>query len=398
MLLLVVALGHGRLVLLSLHELATNTAGVLVTDLVDLDGVISAVEGDDETAVLVIGLSGDQLGVESQDVHVLLEHLLHVKLGHLRLESNNRSHRVLLSSVTVVIGDSLVLHGGSGLSESDGHLLDAKGMLVPGLGVIITVVDKAVSAEDGHGVTAFQVSGLVVVFSSHGHAWAVSENRGLGQLLSLQQHGEGEATGVGGVDFLNFNRVVRHEVVQSVVLVTTIIRSILPQDGEGKNLAVVVQERLQILVGTATLKLHFDVVLEFSQIWGVLLHVDHSTGSSERIIGISFRGAKVKTFVGIEGASKLVAVDNSENTAVDIQIHGDGEILPVIDIVDTGLGNLVTLEEDSLRNTRVLNTVLNDVEGVVIQVVVDDAATHTVVFVGVLNNGLLEVSFEMKHL
>lgn len=58
----------------------------------------------------------------------------------------------------------------------------------------------------------------------------------------------------------------------------------------------------------------------------------------------------------------------------------------------------MALEEDTLGNTRVLNTVLNDVEGIVIEVVVDDAATNTVVLVRVLNNGLLEIGFEVKHL
>ena len=74
---------------LALHELATNTAGVLVANLVHLDGVVTAVEGDDELTVLIIGLSGDELGVEAEDVHILLEHLLHVDLRGLLLEGND---------------------------------------------------------------------------------------------------------------------------------------------------------------------------------------------------------------------------------------------------------------------------------------------------------------------
>ena len=59
--LVVVVVANGVGVLLALHELATNAAGVLVADLVDLDGVVSAVEGNDEAAALIIRLSRDEL-------------------------------------------------------------------------------------------------------------------------------------------------------------------------------------------------------------------------------------------------------------------------------------------------------------------------------------------------
>jgi len=72
-------------VLLALHELTTNATRVLVADLVDLDGVVTAVEGDDETTRLIIRLGGDELRLESQNVHILLEHLFHVDLRRLGL-------------------------------------------------------------------------------------------------------------------------------------------------------------------------------------------------------------------------------------------------------------------------------------------------------------------------
>jgi hypothetical protein len=42
--------------LLALHELSTDAAGILVAHLVNLNGVISAVEGHDEAAGFIIGL------------------------------------------------------------------------------------------------------------------------------------------------------------------------------------------------------------------------------------------------------------------------------------------------------------------------------------------------------
>lgn len=75
--------------LLALHEATTNSARVLVAHLVDLHSVVTAVEGDDEGAGLIIRLGGDELGVEAHDVHVLFEHLLHVEFWWLGLEGNN---------------------------------------------------------------------------------------------------------------------------------------------------------------------------------------------------------------------------------------------------------------------------------------------------------------------
>ena len=77
--------------MLAIHELATNASAVLIADLVDQDSVIAAEERDDELAVLVIGLSRDELAVETKNMHVLLEHLLHVDPGGLRLQVSVRS-------------------------------------------------------------------------------------------------------------------------------------------------------------------------------------------------------------------------------------------------------------------------------------------------------------------
>jgi len=108
--LLVVGLGNWVLVLLALHELATNAAAVLVAHLIHLDGVVTAVERDDEGSALIIGLGGDELSVESQDVHVLFEHLLHVELGLLWLQRDDAAHGVLFSSVAHVRWRWLVLN------------------------------------------------------------------------------------------------------------------------------------------------------------------------------------------------------------------------------------------------------------------------------------------------
>lgn len=147
-LLLVVGLCDGRSVLLALHELSTGAAAVFVAHFVDLDGVVSAVEGNNETAVFVIGLGGNQFRVETEDVHVLLKHLLHVELRGLGLESNNAAQGVLFSSVAGVRRHGLVLDARRSLLELDRHLVVVEAVFVPLLGAIVAVVDKAVSSKN----------------------------------------------------------------------------------------------------------------------------------------------------------------------------------------------------------------------------------------------------------
>ena len=304
--------GDWRLVLLSLHEFAADSAAVLVADLVHLDGVVTAVEGNDEFAVLVIGLGGNELAVESEDVHVLLEHLLHVELGSLWLEGNNATHGVFLGSVAHVWLNSLVLHLRSRLAELERNLCDSFVLLVPSLGVVVTVVDKALTSINVNFLTASQVEWSVVFFGSEGHAWAVSENGCFGEHLLLKEHWEGESATVLGVDLLDFDLLVGQEVVETVVLLAAIVTVVVPEDSEGKNVAVVVEEALQVLVGATTLQLDLVVVLELSKIGRVLLHVDHGTRVDEGIVWEALWGSDITSFVGEVGLCEFVAVDDSE--------------------------------------------------------------------------------------
>lgn len=58
----------------------------------------------------------------------------------------------------------------------------------------------------------------------------------------------------------------------------------------------------------------------------------------------------------------------------------------------------MSLKEDSLRDTTVFNSVLKDMESIVVEIIINSALADTVVFCGVLNNGLLEIGLEMEHL
>jgi hypothetical protein len=58
----------------------------------------------------------------------------------------------------------------------------------------------------------------------------------------------------------------------------------------------------------------------------------------------------------------------------------------------------VSLEEDTLRNATVLNSILQDVKGVIIQIVVNSALADAVVLIGALDNGLLEIGLKVQDL
>ena len=330
-------------------------------------------------------------------MHVILEHLLHIELGSFRLKRHDTAHRVFFSSVAHVAWSGLVLHAWVRLAKLQGHLEDVLVLDIPGFGEVIAVVDQAVTAVNGDSLATFEIFWGVVLFSAERHAWAVSQDGRLGKLLLLKKHWEWESATVLGVDLLDLDGVVLEEVVQTVVLLTTVVTAVLPENFEGKYLAVVVKETFQILVRAATFQFDFVVVLVFSQIGRVLLHVDHGTSLGERIVGEVLRAADVNAFVGVECLGELIRVNDAENTGVDIQVLAELEVRPVIG--STGwVWQLVSLKEDALRDSSVLNAALNDVDGVVVEVVVEDALADPVVLVGVFNNWLLEVGFEVKHL
>ena len=383
---------------LALHELATDAARVLVAHLVHLDGVVTAVERDDELTVLVIGLSGDELGVESEDVHVLLEHFLHVNLGGLGLKVNDGGHGILVSTEARVGGDRLVLNGRGSSGELDGHLSYSELCSIPLLGEFITVKDLAVTTINLNWCATSDVCRHVVFLSTEGHTWAVSQDRLFGKLLALKELGEGGTAAVLCVDLLNLYRVVAKEKVEGVELVTTIVSHILPQDLEAEDTAVIVKEALEATVRSATLQLNLDIVLELSLVGRSLFHIDHAAGMLERIVRVVLSLSNVSTFITIVATSELVAIDDTEDTSVDIEVHAESEIRPVIVTRAIRLGKLSALEENSLRDSRVWDTRLNDVEGVILHVEVDDALPDAVVLIRVLYDGLKEVRLEVQDL
>ena len=132
--------------------------------------------------------------------------------------------------------------------------------------------------------------------------------------MLLQEHWEWESATVLGIDLLDFHRIVAQEEVESVELLTAIVTVVLPEDSEREDFTVVVEERLEVLVGSATLQLDLVVVLVFCQIGRVLLHVDHGSGVGKWVIREGLWHADVDTLICIVSLGEIVTVDNSKHS------------------------------------------------------------------------------------
>ncbi len=132
------------------------------------------------------------------------------------------------------------------------------------------------------------------------------------------------------VDLLDFDGAVRKEVVEAVVLVAAVVTVVLPHDGEGEHLAVVVEETLQVFVGTATFQHNLDVVLVLGEVWGVLLHVDHRAGVHEGVGGVVLASVQSHALIGIKTAGELVTIHDAEDATVDVKVLTTVEVFPGI--------------------------------------------------------------------
>lgn len=178
------------------------------------------------------------------------------------------------------------------------------------------------------------------------------------------------------VDLLDLDRGVGKEIVKAVVLIATVVTAVLPHDSEGEHLSVVVEEALQVFVGTATLEHDLDVVLVLGEIWGVLFHVDHRAGVHEGIIWEGLRCVQNDALVGIETAGELITIHDAEDSAVDVKVLSKVEVVPFVKFgrvarVKTWLGHQMALEEDALGDATVGDSWLSNVKGVVFEVVED---------------------------
>jgi hypothetical protein len=119
----------------------------------------------------------------------------------------------------------------------------------------------------------------------------------------------------------------------------------------------------------------------------------------EQISRVPFISIEWMSFIGIESSGEFVAVDDSEDSLVYVEVDSDVEVLPcIVFALIIGKWQFVSLQEDSLWNSGVFNFRLKDVNGVIIKEVVDSAFAGSEVLVGVFDDGFDEKGIINKYL
>lgn len=132
--------------------------------------------------------------------------------------------------------------------------------------------------------------------------------------------------------------------------------------------------------------------------WGLLV-VDHSSGVSEEILRVAFVLAKGNSLVGVESSGEVVTIYDSEHSGIDVEVDSNVEMSPgVVLALIIGQWQLVSFQENSLGHSRILNLRFKDVDGVIVEEIVDSALAGSEVFVGVLHNWLDEVGIKDQDL
>ena len=70
----------------------------------------------------------------------------------------------------------------------------------------------------------------------------------------------------------------------------------------------------------------------------------------EGVLWVVLSWADIDTLVGVVAASELVAVHDAEDTVVNVEIHADAEIGPVVVTGAIGLEQFCAFQENTLRD------------------------------------------------
>mmetsp|Transcript_27970 Transcript_27970/g.55067 ORF Transcript_27970/g.55067 Transcript_27970/m.55067 type:complete len:506 (-) Transcript_27970:221-1738(-) len=371
-----------------LEELPTDETRVALELFEDGDGVVVHVVCDNETTVLIFAGRVHKLSQITQVQAIVFHQFLKVNLGDLVDQVQEGTQRILFSTKSSVRrrfhasdGRFGVLHVqlrevGFGVSEVFDVVLLCEG---------VTAADDQLTAVHVASAADFEVLFRVVLhalFSSPSNLCNVRGNflEHLGELIPLEQRGEGVTAVVVLSDFENFDGVVSQEVMDDVRALFTVHLGVSPDTVEAKHLSVVLEE----LLSGSDIDTHLFAQASFHKLF-VLVHLLVVSGGldsmllGEGVQGVGFSFSKINTVVFEEGSGEVVAVCQAEDTAVDAEFSGDEEIVKVDKLV-VALGDAVSLDENALGDTGVLNLGLGNVHRVILQIVVDHALANAEIF------------------
>lgn len=119
----------------------------------------------------------------------------------------------------------------------------------------------------------------------------------------------------------------------------------------------------------------------------------------EMVYGHALARTQRLLHLDVEVLGKVVGILNPEDSLVEIDIGGNIEVFPTVKVHDPNFfRDFLSVDEDALRDPRVLDPRLGDVDGLVSQVIVHNAGPHSEILELRLHYCLLEVTVESKHL
>jgi hypothetical protein len=108
---------------------------------------------------------------------------------------------------------------------------------------------------------------------------------------------------------------------------------------------------------------------------------------SKEIFWVAFGTTKCNSFVLIESLGEIITINDSEDSLVYVEVHSNIQIPPgIVFALIIWEWQLVSLKENSLWNSGVLNLGLKNVDGVIVKEIVDSALSGSEILVGVFNN------------
>lgn len=131
----------------------------------------------------------------------------------------------------------------------------------------------------------------------------------------------------------------------------------------------------------ATTELHFEIFLVFLGVRRVDLEVFLNLVHLEIVDRHTFTLIEGSFHVHIELFGEVVGIINSENSLIEVDILCHIEIFPVVKFLHSNLfGDFLSVNEDALGDSGILHAGFGDVDGFVVQIVIHDARTDTVIF------------------
>mmetsp|Transcript_50666 Transcript_50666/g.141449 ORF Transcript_50666/g.141449 Transcript_50666/m.141449 type:complete len:481 (-) Transcript_50666:226-1668(-) len=355
-------------------------------------------------------------------------HILRLAMGHLRLEAADlpgEGHKLdevylrLLRPDGVDVADGVLLPADADvgrrvqlpvphrlLADVDlaRLLVDPQELLVELGGEVVAVVQDDLPIPHVDGIPDLEVFGQVGDRVGGEHAGdGDAAAAGLVQRRAPHEDWVIVTPRVAAVSLVYLHGVVREVIVDDKIHPSTVQRSVVPKGLESQDLSVVQQELGEFLVNYRLARRVLGQLLRFM---GTASHRKTALlrGLLE-LVGLRpvvFLSRLIVTHVDAvlleEPAREAVAAVHKIRPLVQ------GELLAAADVVRTQkahaviLGAPVPLQERALRNTRVLDLRLDDLDGSILQVVHDLHVAETAVLVRPLRHRLLEVGVKTQDL